>query len=163
MSRQITESIHKPLKKVWRRRGTPSVAYARIQEGSLFVNTRTLEIKSVFRPNPYSLPRSVIITPREEWDGYLNVHLRYRYRVRCGRGYRWIKRREKTGVHRVVWIAFNGRDIPHGLEVHHLDHDPKNNHPSNLCLHTELAQRQRRDDLFPWEEEAIAAYMDEDF
>ena len=36
-------------------------------------------------------------------------------------------------AHRVVYEAFNG-PIPKGMEIHHIDGNPKNNHISNLQM-----------------------------
>ena len=42
--------------------------------------------------------------------------------------------RDGVRLHRVVWSAANGREIPDGFHVHHKDHDRSNNHPDNLEL-----------------------------
>ena len=167
----MIESIHQPRKTIWRPRGTPSIAYRRISEGTLIVDPINQIIKSTLGPGRHedsSIPRIIEpypLFPREDGDGYLVLDLRYRYQVNCGPhgGKRWIRKREKTGVHRIIWIAANGKDIPHGLEVHHIDLDRQNNHPDNLCLHTELAQRQRSEDLHEYEAAAIAEYMKGEF
>jgi len=37
-------------------------------------------------------------------------------------------------LHREVWKANNGMDVPEGFHVHHVDHDRTNNAPDNLEL-----------------------------
>lgn len=48
-------------------------------------------------------------------------------------------KRHQQYVHRVTWIAINGREIPEGYELNHLDENKCNNHISNLqlCTHKE--------------------------
>lgn len=38
----------------------------------------------------------------------------------------------RDSLHRDIWRAHNGRDIPDGWHIHHKDHDPFNNDPRNL-------------------------------
>ena len=46
--------------------------------------------------------------------------------------------KQLTGIQlsRLVWTVANGRQIPDGYEVNHIDEDKSNNHPSNLNLMT---------------------------
>lgn len=37
-----------------------------------------------------------------------------------------------VGLHRMVWESCKGRPLPKGMEIHHKDLNPFNNHPSNL-------------------------------
>ena len=48
-------------------------------------------------------------------------------------------KQHKQYVHRVCWIAVNGREVPEGMELDHIDSNKKNNHISNLrlCTHQE--------------------------
>lgn len=48
-------------------------------------------------------------------------------------------KRHMQYVHRVCWIAVNGREIPEGMELDHIDSDKMNNQISNirLCSHQE--------------------------
>ena len=39
-------------------------------------------------------------------------------------------------LHRRVWEDANGRSIPPGMDIHHVDHNKLNNHPDNLVLLT---------------------------
>lgn len=48
---------------------------------------------------------------------------------KCGRYFQ----RKGVRLHRVVWEHDHG-PIPDGFHVHHVDHDPTNNDPSNLSL-----------------------------
>ena len=41
--------------------------------------------------------------------------------------------RYQISAHRVVYEAFNG-PIPEGMEIHHIDGNPRNNHISNLQM-----------------------------
>lgn len=48
-------------------------------------------------------------------------------------GYKEIKiRNNHILVHRFVWEAYNNEVIPKGYEVHHINKNCKDNHPSNL-------------------------------
>lgn len=42
--------------------------------------------------------------------------------------------RKKVAVHRLVWMAANGRLIPGGYDVDHIDHNTTNNAIDNLQL-----------------------------
>lgn len=42
--------------------------------------------------------------------------------------------RKGERLHRIVWEKENGRKVPKGLHVHHIDGDRSNNQPSNLTL-----------------------------
>lgn len=37
-----------------------------------------------------------------------------------------------VGLHRVVWVLYNKKDLEPHLVIDHIDSDPRNNHPSNL-------------------------------
>ena len=39
--------------------------------------------------------------------------------------------------HRIVWVIFNGMNIPHGLVVDHIDNNSHNNDPKNLQITTQ--------------------------
>lgn len=54
--------------------------------------------------------------------------------VRLGGGMRY--------AHRIVWVLMNGRDLPPGAEIDHIDGNPSNNKWSNLRLAT--AQQNKR-------------------
>lgn len=42
-----------------------------------------------------------------------------------------------TREHLIVWCKANGKtEVPNGYQVHHIDHDYRNNNPSNLQLMT---------------------------
>lgn len=41
-------------------------------------------------------------------------------------------RRQTRYLHQLVWRAFNG-ELPKGKEIHHIDHNPRNNRPENLA------------------------------
>lgn len=45
-------------------------------------------------------------------------------------------KRHSQFVHRVCWIAVNGREVPEGFQLNHKDEDKTNNHISNLELVT---------------------------
>lgn len=45
-------------------------------------------------------------------------------------------KRHSQLVHRVCWEAVNGRKVPEGYELNHIDEDKTNNHISNLQLCT---------------------------
>ncbi|WP_428957727.1 HNH endonuclease signature motif containing protein [Streptomyces sp. cg35] len=64
----------------------------------------------------------------------------------------------KRRLHEEIWMAHHGRAIPAGHHIHHRDHDPLNNDPSNLaCLspaeHAEHHAGERRGSCSP---EALA-------
>ena len=55
-----------------------------------------------------------------DYKGYLRVKVQQRH-------YR---------VHRLVWAYYYGEDIPEGLVIDHIDHDPQNNRIDNLRVVT---------------------------
>ena len=55
----------------------------------------------------------------------------------------------RTTLHRDVWRDIHpGEDIPAGWHIHHDDHDPFNNDPGNLVLHSPKAHGQEHKDEF---------------
>ncbi len=80
-----------------------------------------------------------VLTPSEDKDGYLRVHL-------SGTDGKGNEVRKSPFVHRVVATAFIGARPGSGYEVGHRDGDRKNNHKLNLDWVTkEQNARQRKD------------------
>lgn len=51
----------------------------------------------------------------------------------------------KELVHRQLYQDLYNRELPEGLEIHHIDHDPGNNRPRNLvAMLTRLCRRLHR-------------------
>lgn len=73
----------------------------------------------------WSKVRKKFLKPSKRRDGYLQVSLS------DNEGEKHIQL-----VHRVCWIAVNGREVPEGYELNHLDENKANNHISNLQLCT---------------------------
>ena len=83
-------------------------------------------------------------------DGY--------YLIRC---YLNGKRR-RTRLHRLIWMASTGLAIPEGFDIHHKDHNRKNNGISNLEM---VESHSHRIGHFPWyisEEEPNESEITED-
>ena len=70
--------------------------------------------------------KKVDLTPKK--DGYSKVNWN-------GKGYR---------IHRLVYMLFNGCEIPEDLQVDHIDGNPMNNSPSNLRLVTNRQNQQNQ-------------------
>ena len=62
---------------------------------------------------------------------------------RCGAYFQ----RKGVRLHRVVWELVNGRAVPDGHHVHHVDHDRSNNQPENLRLETAAEHLERHSRL----------------
>lgn len=90
----------------------------RIKEGTLRVDVYKSMVESCLSGSGKGKWRE--IKQEESSDGY--------YLIRC---YLNGKRR-RTRVHRLVWIANSGLLIPEGFDIHHKDHDRKNNSIDNL-------------------------------
>lgn len=45
-------------------------------------------------------------------------------------------KKHTTKLHKIVWIAVNGCEVPVGYEINHIDENKENNHISNLELVT---------------------------
>ena len=61
----------------------------------------------------------------------------------CYAFYKLPSGRTQHAVHRLVWILSHGCD-PCPLEIDHIDHDPHNNHPSNLRAVTKAENMKNR-------------------
>ena len=49
-------------------------------------------------------------------------------------------------LHEEIWMAHHGRQIPEGHHIHHQDHNPLNNDPSNLACLTEAEHAEHHAD-----------------
>lgn len=104
----------------------------------------------------YRLSKTGPLNPM--WGKTLEKHHKYKGDVSDGKGYlmrvkpSWYTGRKGSKhvfVHHIVMCDTLGlTEIPSGFCVHHIDHDPTNNNPNNLCLlsvpaHTRLHQLER--------------------
>lgn len=85
---------------------------------------RSLDRSVKCKYNSIAIKKGIIIKQHINIrSGYCQVHLK-------------VNQIDKLcAVHRLVWMAFNG-PIPEGMQVNHLDENPRNNSLSNLNLMT---------------------------
>ena len=82
------------------------------------------------------------------WEEYLKRRIEIRFKNGYQQHYDNIEKKWKW-LHRTVVSTVMGENIAKGYEVHHIDHDKKNNNPSNLVpiprdLHREYHIKERR-------------------
>ncbi len=69
-------------------------------------------------------------------QGYMTKEVELKaHKVPSGHMYVHIGKNNGSMVHRLVYEAYIGK-IPSGYEIHHIDHNPANNHADNLALVT---------------------------
>lgn len=69
-------------------------------------------------------------------NGRIGAHITDNGRLRLNKSGKWGGRL----VHDLIWEKYNGA-IPEGYQVHHIDHNPLNNHIENLQLVDQLTHK----------------------
>lgn len=113
-------------------RWLPVVGYEDAYEVSDHGGVRSIDRSVVCQDGSVKHLKGVVIRPQAQLSGHLGVTLHKH------------SKKDRQRVHRLVLAAFIG-PCPEGLEVRHLDGNPKNNTLGNLTYGT---RSQNRDDAY---------------